>query len=91
MIKVVRKGTVNFEAIEDGTLFFAVYSQDGSDTDYETVFLKIPLVDETNSDNSVTVGNNAVVIIGDETGNLCRFEPYESVIPIYNAKLVVEE
>ena len=92
MIKVVRKGVASFESIEDGTLFFAVYPDDGSsNTDYETVFLKIPLVDETNSDNSVTVGNNAVVVIGDETGNLCRFEPYEGVIPIYNAKLVIEE
>lgn len=92
MIKVIRKGAVDFEGIEDGTLFFAVYPEDGSGvTDYETVFLKIPLVDETNSDNSVTASNNAVVVIGDESGNVCRFEPYESVIPIYNAKLVVEE
>lgn len=92
MIKVVRKGVASFESIEDGTLFFAVYPDDGSsNTDYETVFLKIPLVIERNDDNSGIAGSNAVVAIGEETGNICRFEPYEGVIPIYNAKLVIEE
>ena len=91
MIKIVRNDVTAFASINIGTLFFAVYPQDGSGvTDYETIFLKIPQVDETNSDNSVTIGNNAAVVIGDETGNLCRFEPYERVIPIYNAKLVIE-
>lgn len=92
MIKIVRDSNITaFERIETGTLFFAVYPQDGSgDTDYETIFLKITQVNETNSDNSVTVDNNAVVVIGDETGNVIHFEPYEKVIPIYNAKFVVE-
>ena len=93
MIKIVRDNNVTtFESIEIGTLFFAVYPQDGSgDTDYDTVFLKIPLVDETNSDNSVTVGDNAVVVIGDETGGLIRFEPYERVIPITNADFIIKD
>ena len=90
MIKIVRENVTTFEGINIGTLFFAVYPQDGSGvTDYETVFQKIPLVDETNGD-AVTIGNNAVVVIGDETGNITRFEPYEKVIPIYNAKFVIE-
>lgn len=91
MIKVVRnnKKTI-FENIEIGTLFFAVYDETNDPTDYETIFQKIPPVDET-EDAVVTVGNNAVVVIGEESGNICRFEPYESVIPIYNAKFIIED
>ncbi len=88
MIKVVRNDkTTTFENIEVGTLFFAVYDDTGEPTDYETVFQKIPPVDEIDGE----AGVNAVVVIGEESGNVCCFEPYESVIPIYNAKFIIED
>ena len=89
MIKIVRDNNITtFESIETGTLFFAVYPQDGSgNTDYETIFMKISLVNDRDCDDLTNL--NAVVVVGD-AGTMNRFEPYERVIPIYNADFVIK-
>lgn len=93
MIEVVKNNNkkTTFENIEVGTLFFAVYDDTNDPTDYETIFQKISPVEVTEDEMVTVVGNNAVVVIGEESGNVCIFEPYESVIPIYNAKFIIED
>jgi hypothetical protein len=84
MIKVVRSNKKTFREIEIGTFFFIVY--DDTDTDYETIFQKTITVTDPDSCENV----NAVVVVGDETGNIIRCEDNEEVIPIHDAKFVIE-
>jgi hypothetical protein len=84
MIKVVRNDHKTFGEIEIGTFFFVMY--DDTYTDYETIYQKTITVTDPESCENV----NAVVVVGDETGNIVCCEDNEEVVPIHDAKFVIE-
>ena len=87
MIEIERKAkATTFGDIEVGTLFFGVYYKG---PDYETIWLKTATVTKVADETYEEF--NATIVVGDDAGTMHHFADDEKlVIPIYNAKLVIE-